>query len=220
MTTEAPVLPRITADIKATLELDPNRWDELPELPAHLSAPEVFWNFETSGVLETDVVLVIDGEDQIVSFWSNDQNEGFNTAQDTLDREDRKVWQDLEPEDFEAAIAWGKVVHDRISDAVQSLAEAAAPHGSEAYNAVVAFATNTQLPEDERTPKEMSLFRAGEALAVTGGLTGSPQDDLQILMCDFLHFAEDAGLDLHLALRNAGYTFQLERNDPDFATGI
>lgn len=220
MTTEAPVLPRITADIKATLELAPDSWDELPELPAHLGTPEVFWGFETNGTLETDVVLVIDGEDQIVSFWSTDLDGTYNTAEDTLDREDRKVWQDLEPEDFEAAIAWGKAVHDRITDAVQSLAEAAAPHGSEAYKAVVAFATNTQLPEDERTPKEMSLFRAGEALAVTGGLTGSAQDDLQILMVDFLHFAEANGLDVHLALRHANGTFQLERNDPDFATDI
>jgi hypothetical protein len=219
MSTDAPAVPRITAGIKATLELDPNGWDELPALPTHLGAPEVLWGFEGNGVLETDVVLVIDGEDEIVSFWSMGENETHNTAEDTLDREDRKVWQDLGPKDFEAAIAWGTAVHRRVSVAVQSVTEAAAPYASAAHNAVVAFATNTQLPEDERTPKEVSLSRAGEALEATRGLTGSGQDDLQIHMCDLLHFAEEAGLDVHAALRNAGYTFQLEHNDPTFANG-
>ncbi|MEO3931364.1 hypothetical protein WMO79_00930 [Micrococcaceae bacterium Sec7.4] len=220
MTADAPALPRITADIKATLELDPNSWGDLPAFPAHLGTPEVRWGFETNDTLETDVVLVIDGEDQIVSFWSTELDGVRNTAEDTLDRLDRDVWQDLEPEDFKAAIAWGKDVHDRISDAVQSLAKAAAPYGSDTYKAVVAFATNTRVPGDERTPKEMSLFRAGEALAVTGGLTGAPQDDLQVLMCDLLHLADAAGLDLHRALNNANRTFQLERNDPTFASGL
>jgi hypothetical protein len=220
MSTKAPVLPRITAEIRAKLDLNPSSWGDLPGLPESVGTPQVQWGFEDNGTLETDVVLKIDGEEEIVSFWSNDQKESWNTAQESLDCEDRKVWQDLEPEDFEAAIAWGTAVHRRIGAAVQSVTEASAPYGSEAYNAVVAYATNTTLPDDERTPKEMALVRAGEALEVTRGLTGSPQDDLQILMCDFLHFAEDAGLDLHLALRKAGYTFRLERNDPDFATGI
>jgi hypothetical protein len=212
--------PCITADIKATLELDPNGWGELPALPAHLGTPEVLWGFEGHDTLETSVVLVINGEEQIVAFWEPAENETHNNARDSRGCGECNVWKDLDPEDFDAAITWGTAVHQRISAAVQSLTETAAPYTSDAYNAVIAYATNTQLPEDERTPKEMALFRAGEALEVVQGLTGSGQNDLQILMVDLLHFAEEVGLDVHLALQNANRIFQLERNDPDFANGI
>lgn len=208
--------PRITADIRATLELDPNAWEALPPLPEHLGVPDIRWDFD-EGRVTTIVTLIIDGDEELVSFWDTDHEGVCNTVQNALDDEDRALWRGLGPDVFAAAIAWGKEVHVRICAGAELLAVAVAPYGSEAYEAVVAYATNTQPPEDERTPKEMSLFRAAEALAVTGGLTGSPQDDLQILMCDFLHLAKEAGLDVHLALRNAGYTFQLEHNDPDFA---
>ncbi|MCB5280577.1 hypothetical protein [Arthrobacter sp. ES1] len=182
MSTDAPSVPRITADIKANLELDPNGWSDLPAFPAHLGTPEVLWGFEGNGTLETDVVLTIDGEDQIVSFWSTDLHGTYNTAEDTLDCEDRKVWHDLEPEDFEAAIAWGKEVHTRISAAVQSLAEAAAPCGSDAYNAIVAFATNTQPPVGEITAPTEETLQFKYRLTIDPGTFSEETDDVESLL--------------------------------------
>lgn len=182
MNTEAPALPRITADIKATLGLDPNGWGELPAFPAHLGTPEVLWSFADNGTLETDVVLVIDGEDQIVSFWSNGEHETHNTAEDTLDSEDRDVWQDLEPGDFEVAIAWGRAVHRRISSAVESLAEAAAPHGSDAYNAVVAFGTGTQLPDGEPVASVEASSRFKYRLSIDPGGFQEETNDIESLL--------------------------------------
>jgi hypothetical protein len=209
----------ITAPIKATLELDATLWGELPAIPESIGIPTVQWGFVDEKI-ETDVVLTVDGRDEIVSFWITDQDGVCNTTEDNFDIENAKAWEDLEPEEFEAAIAWGKDVHRRICEGVESIVATAAPYESDAYNAVIAFATNAPVPDDERTPKEMALFRAGDALEVTSGITGSAQDDLQILMVDLLHFAEEVGLDVHLALQNANRIFQLEHNDPDFANGI
>lgn len=204
MKTDAPALPRITAGIQATLELDPNGWGDLPAFPAHLGTPEVQWNFSDNGTLETDVILVVDNEDQIVSFWSNDQNESFNTAQDTLDSEDREVWQNLEAEDFEAAIAWGTAVHRRICAGVQSVTEAAAPSGSDAHNAVIAYATST------RSHEEATTASTGEALQFTYRLTTHPgnfsqeTDDVESLLETarvWLLHGKDVNI-VHLAKKN------------------
>lgn len=182
MNTEAPTLPPITAEIKATLELDPNGWGELPALPAHLGTPEVFWGFEGNGTLETDVVLVIDGEDQIVSFWSTDLDGINNTAEHTLDSEDRDVWQDLEPETFKAAIAWGTAVHSRISWAVDSLAAVAAPRGSDAYNAVLALGTGTQLAASRPVAPAETPSRFKYRLSIDPGGFQEETDDIESLL--------------------------------------
>lgn len=182
MSTDVPALPRITADIKATLELDPNGWDDLPAFPVHLGTPEVRWGFEGNATLETDVILVIEGEDEIVSFWSNGEYETHNTAEDTLDSEDRKVWQDLEPADFEAAITWGHAVHRRICAGVQSVTEAAAPYRSDAYKAVVAFATSTQLPEEATTAPTEAALQFKYRLTVHPGNFSEETDDVESLL--------------------------------------
>jgi hypothetical protein len=50
--------------------------------------------------------------------------------------------------------------------------------------------------------------------------TGSDQEDLKLLMVDLLHHANENGLDLHQALKEANVIFQLEARDTIFSTGF
>jgi hypothetical protein len=207
----------ITAPIEATVTLDPNGRGPLPELPASLGAPVVRWGFD-DGKIETNILLTIDGEEEVVSFWTTDQDGTNNTAEDAFGTEGPTPWEDLDPEDLEAAVKWGNAVHARICEGAQAVTEAAAAVDSDAYNAVIAYATETPAPDDERTPKEMALYRAENALAVVE-TTGSDQEDLKLLMVDLLHHANENGLDLHQALKEASVIFQLEARDTFFSCG-
>lgn len=130
----------IYIELELELELKPADWDPLPQLPAALGSPTVDWSFNDQGKIETDVSLVIGDEVHTVSFWDSDQDGVVNTAEDTADKD---PWDDLDPWRREAALEWGKEVHQRICAGVEVLVNQAAPHGSDSYRAIVAYASST-----------------------------------------------------------------------------
>lgn len=132
----------ITVPIHATLELDHSFWNgaQRTSLPVHLGTPEVNWGFDGNKI-ETRVELTINGESREVAFWDTDQDGTLNTAVHGFGQSSEDPWADLEAADYWAALKWGAGVHARIVHAAEQVTVAAAGRGSEAYNAVVEFAT-------------------------------------------------------------------------------
>lgn len=126
--------------IDIELELEPSNWEPLPELPATLGTPTVDWSYNDLGKLETDITLLINNNLETVSFWDWDPDGVVSTAEDTGEED---PWGDLAPEHREAALEWGKEVHRRVCAGAEALVQQAAPHGSDAYRAIVAYASSS-----------------------------------------------------------------------------
>lgn len=173
MNTEAPALiqsthKRITAPINTTVEFDPplGRGSKETILPAHLGTPVVSWGFDEDNTIHTDITLNIKGDPQQARFWSQDEDGPGNTAQAGYRNDRTNPWQALCADDFHAAVAWSEGIHKRIVDGARQVTEAAAPHGSEAYNAVIRFAAGHSI--EEPVLEVHGLGENGDRWLVTG----------------------------------------------------
>lgn len=218
-------MPDFTADLTGTINM--KSWGPLPELHPVLSAiapPTVSFGFD-DGKVQTSVTLYNPGmEEDTAEFWTTDQDGICNTAEDTFSLDDIAAdtpWEDLGATEFAQIVAYGKEIHRRIESAVLDAAETAVKHGSDAYNAVLAFALNTPIEEEQLTAQERALNDAHTALTVytnpdTRGM--STKSALRALLTDLRHKADDEGLDFQDLLdRSYGY-YAEERANDDFAT--
>ena len=173
--TAAPVLTtrkNITAPIHTILELDPSFWEEAEQaaLPSNLGTPRVGWGFDGNKI-ETRVGLTINGEYREVAFWDTDQDGTLNTAEDNFGDDGEDPWEDLEPDDYQAALKWGKGVHARIVHGAEQVTVTAASQGSEAYNAVIQYATG--LPVEAPVLEVHELGEDSERWLVVGTTEGT-----------------------------------------------
>lgn len=95
-----------TAPLTGSVELSIASHDELPDWPENLPTPEVNFGFD-NGKAETYVV--VDGK--MMTFWDSDH--GIINDTDT----GSNAWEDFDEEDQEAALEWGKAVHERVDNA-------------------------------------------------------------------------------------------------------
>jgi len=216
-------MPNFIADITGTLNL--KTWGPLPELHPTLSAiapPSVSFCFD-DGKVQTSVTLYNPGmAEDTAEFWTTDQDGICNTAEDTFGEEEGATpWEDLGQTEFAQIVAYGKEIHRRIESAVLDASQAAVKHGSDAYNAVLAFALDTPIEEEQLTGQERALNDAHTALEVytnpdTRGM--SAKSALRALLTDLRHKADDEGLDFNDLLdRSYGYYAEEKANDA-FAT--
>jgi hypothetical protein len=205
----------ITAPIKGDITFEDNEgFADLPTLPETLGTPEVQWGFDGE-TLDTQVTLTLDGVKETVTFWGKDPGNISNTTQGAPGNEGHTPWENLAPADFDTAINWATTVHQRLQSAIVNLTESAAPRGSEAYAAILAFATDDEVnPGYAKTAKERALERAADALKP---YVTFADDELERpgrfrdLLTDLLHAADEQGVDFDAALENArrGYAEDL-----------
>lgn len=222
--TTAPVLAtrkNITAPIHTTLELDPSFWDgaEQAALPSNLGTPRVDWGFDGNKI-ETRVGLTINGESREVAFWDTDQDGTLNTAADNFGDDGGDPWEDLDADDYQAALKWGAGVHARIVHGAEQVTVTAAGHGSEAYNAVIQYATG--LPAEAPVLEVHELGEDGDRWLVTGTTADTHPSRVKTEVGKYLVDALGVGYDglstLIEDLKDAKLTFRdnwvLEPVDP------
>lgn len=210
----------VTMPIRTTFDLSFPEWGRSPgpSLPAACGPADVNWYFNGANQIETEVTLVLDGEEKSVVFWSADQGNIHNTVENTCGDDLSHPWDELDDNDLAVVMTWSKTVHLLICHGAQQVTEAAAPLGSEVHNAVIAHATgNSPVVTDERSLQEKAIERAEEALALNRYDTGSDRDDLEMLMADLWHLARARGVRLQSAVDCAYEKFDRQRNDPDFS---
>jgi len=100
----------IQVNYGGVVDLTIRSFEKLPPLPEGVETPEVFYDF-SDGKVETTVYR----NEESVSFWTTDLDGTQNSLEDTLDP---KVWDDLDMEERDAVIEWGKEVHERIDNAI------------------------------------------------------------------------------------------------------
>jgi hypothetical protein len=100
-----------TARLTTTVELRNAGFDQLPEWPAGLPAPEVSFSFE-GGKCETSITV----DDKTMNFWDSDSDGTINDTDNGSN-----PWEDFDEEDQEKALEWGKRVHQRIDSSTYGI---------------------------------------------------------------------------------------------------
>ena len=147
----------------------------LPPLPESVGTPEVSFDFNDAGKLETHVTV----GGSTLSFWKDDMDgETTNSIESGNSDYDEAPWSGIqEMEDFQQARTWAEAVHERIEGATSQVMEDATGR-EEAREAILAFATGRE-PAGEPSlvgvhigqPRPMSR----EELIVTGqAVDGNP----------------------------------------------
>ena len=131
-------MPTITVPLNASVQLDPDGWEPLPDLPAALLPVRVGFGYSDTGKLETEVTLTINGTEETAVFWNTDLDGVVNNAE-AFGSPDAP-WSSLNGEPLEVAAEYGRTVHQRLCDAVELIIGQIAPHGSPLYAAALAYA--------------------------------------------------------------------------------
>ena len=150
-----------TAPLTGTLQLSTAWHDQLPEWPANLPEPEVNFGFD-DGKAETYVVV----DDKMMTFWDSGRD-GIINDTDT----DYNPWEDFDEEDQEAALKWGKEVHNRVDSATYGVMIEGA-HSPAVKAIILAQATAKPAPLDSPGLKD-ERGDAHQALTPASGLSRS-----------------------------------------------
>ena len=130
----------IAVPVNTCVELDPDGWEPLPDLPAALLPVRVGFSYSDTGKLETEVTLTIDGSEETAVFWNTDLDGVVNNAEDFGAPD--APWSSLNGEPLDAAAEYGRQIHHRICDAIELIIGQVAPHGSPLYAAALAYAAS------------------------------------------------------------------------------
>lgn len=100
-----------TAELSGTIELRNASFDTLPEWPAGMPEPEVSFSFSNS---KCETAITVDGK--LMNFWDSDSDGTINDTDNGSN-----PWEDFDEEDQEAALEWGKRVHQRIDSSTYGI---------------------------------------------------------------------------------------------------
>jgi hypothetical protein len=212
----------ITAPIKGDITFeDAEGFEDLPAFPDYVPYPTVHWASNDPD-LELLVTLTMDDRTGTYRFLGNGSG-GILPNPETGDTETARIlWQRLNHDTARAINAWANAAHARLEHAIAKLLHTTAPEGSEAYAAIIAFATADDVnPGYAKTAKERSLERAQDALKP---YVTFADDELERpgryrdLLMDLMHAADEQGVDFDAALERARHYYQEDLAAPGFDT--
>jgi len=206
----------VSVPFQGSIDLNESSFGSLPQLPASVGTPEVTFDFDIDGKLETHVS--VDGS--TMSFWNDDMaDEITNTIESGHSGEGEVApWSNIaEYEDWEQTRTWAESVHERIHGATLEVLTTAASDGA-ARVSIINFATGRGEAVIQPTPEQASAKRAAAAVAVVEEGQGS-QDTMRDLFTDLRHYADARGIDIQKALDDSSEYYRHEKTNPSF-TGV
>lgn len=205
--------PASFVPFRGSVELHESGFGALPELPASIGTPEVTFDFNNDGQLETQVT--VDGSP--MSFWYDRTSDEITNSADTgyAEFDGETPWSNIAGhDDRKQARAWAESVHERIDGATYRVLNTAM-EDTAARNTIVAFATGRAEPAVKLTPEQESARRAAAAMAIAEEGQGSDVT-MRDLLTDLRHYADARGIDIHKALDDSFEYYQHEKTNPSF----
>ncbi|MET4143780.1 hypothetical protein [Arthrobacter sp. UYCo732] len=208
--------PAVPVAFQGSIDLRESAYGSLPPLPASVGTPEVTFDFNIDGKLETHVT--VDGS--TLTFWNDDMaDEITNTIESGRSGEDESApWSNIaEYEDWEQARTWAESVHERIYGANLDVMTTAATQDA-ARASIISFATCRSKPAPDLTPEQSSAKRAAAAVAIVDEGQGK-EYAMRDLFTDLRHYADKHGIDIYKAMDDSLGLYQHETTDPSFKEG-
>lgn len=198
------------------VDLHESSFGSLPELPASVGHPEVTFDFNDDGKLETHVTV----GGSTMSFWFDEMADEITNSVEAGSSEDGEdaPWSNIaEYSDWEQTRTWAEAVHERVDGATYRVLNTAVDNGP-TRDSIVDFATGRLNDRSEPTPEESSNKRAAAALAVVED-GESDQITMRDLLTDLRHFAFSRGIDMDQVLDDSREIYRDETLDDDFRNG-
>lgn len=129
-----------TAPLVGDLKLSLGSFETLPEWPAGMPEPSVFFDFDDGKV---NTYVDVEGQDYSMRFWT-DEIDGIYDSTAHADN----PWRKFDEADQQAARAWGREVHQRIDDSTYSVMMEASTRGK-ARETILAHATGQAVEATE-----------------------------------------------------------------------
>lgn len=133
------------------VDLHESSFGSLPELPASVGQPEVTFDFNDDGKLETH--MTVDGS--TMSFWFDEMaDEVTNSVEAGSSEEGRDAaWSSIaDYDDWEKTRTWAEAVHERVDGATYRVLNTAVENGP-TRDSIVDFATGRLNDRAETDPR-------------------------------------------------------------------
>lgn len=196
-----------TAPIKGDITLvNTEGFEDLPAFPDNVPYPTTAWALTDQG---PELLVTITMEDRTGTYrYLGDGRGEIAPDPETGDTGTARIlWARLDNDAAGAVAAWANAAHARLTYALNKLTTTAAAEDSEAYEVILAFATDDEVnPGYAKTAKERALERATDALKP---YVTFADDELERpgrfrdLLEDLMHAADEQGVDFEAALANA-----------------
>ena len=139
-----PTYTEYTAPIVGDLKLRLSSYEQLPEWPANLPEPNVFFDFDEGKV---STYVNVEGGIYPMRFWEDDVDGIMSSSDNGGDN----PWEGFDEEDQADARAWAKEVHQRIDGSTFTVMQEATTRGK-VREMILAHATG-QVVEEAAKPK-------------------------------------------------------------------
>lgn len=204
--------PAVSVPFHGSVELHNNHFGNLPPLPASVGTPEVTFDFNVDGKLETHVT--VDGSK--MSFWNDDMADQITNTVESgrVGEDDAAPWSGIAEYEEEQTRAWAESVHERIHGATLDVLISAVDTNNTRAS-IINFAAGRGETVVEPTPEQASAKRAVAALAVTEEGQGI-EVTMRDLFTDLRHYADARGIDIHNVLDESFDYYRHEKQDPAF----